>query len=120
MSTQNESQYMLFLRHPPGGAPPPAELQKIMAKFATWIAELKARRQFVATNGLDQTGKVLRGPRGSRPSDGPYIEAKEIVGGYILINAQDLDYATEIAGGCPGLDHGIVVEVRPVRPPAGA
>ena len=116
MSTPHESQYILFLRHPPGGTPPPEELQKIMAKFAVWVDGLKARGQFVGTNGLEMTGKVLRPPRGTRPTDGPYVEAKEIVGGYILINAASLDQATEIAADCPGLDHGVFVEVRPIRP----
>lgn len=48
-------------------------------------------------------------------TDGPYAEAKEIVGGYILINASSLDEAVEIARGCPGLDYRLAVEVRPVK-----
>lgn len=116
MSTSPKSQYILFLRHPPGGTPPPEELQRIMAKFAVWIDGLKARGEFAGTNGLEPAGRVIRPPRGTPVSDGPYIEAKEIVGGYLIVNADSLDDATAIAQGCPGIDDGLIVEVRPIRP----
>ena len=52
--------------------------------------------------------------RGERVVDGPYAEAKEAVGGYLFLTVADLDEATEIAKQCPGLVHGLTVEVRPV------
>jgi hypothetical protein len=48
-------------------------------------------------------------------TDGPYIEAKEAVGGYIIVTAYSLDEAAEIAKGCPGLDNGGKVEVRQIE-----
>lgn len=118
MSTPPTSQYLLLLRHG-GTPPPPAELAQIMAKFKTWMDGIKARGEFVATNGLEFTGKVLR--TGGAVSDGPFIEAKEMVGGYIVVAARDLDHAIEIARDCPGLQRpGTNVEVRPIasRPSA--
>lgn len=113
MPIRTKSQYLLLLRHS-GQPPSPAELEKLMAKFATWLKQMKARRQFVATHGLEFTGKVLRAPDAA-VSDGPFIEAKEVVGGYLLIRARDLDHAAEIAKGCPALyQSGTTVEVRPV------
>jgi hypothetical protein len=107
---------MLLLLQPDSGpAPSPEELQQIMARFMVWMQELKSKNIVVSTNGLEPTGKILRGSRGAVITDGPYGESKEIVGGYILINADDLDHAVEIARGCPGLDHRLSVEVRPVR-----
>ena len=66
-------------------------------------------------NGLENSGKVLRGPRGASVTDGPFSETKEIVGGYIMIRAENLDQAVEIARDCPGLDYQLAVEVRPVN-----
>lgn len=116
MSTATPPQYMLFLRQPTTGpAPTPDEMKEIMARFGVWMGELYAKRIVVSTHGLEPTGKILREPDGAVITDGPYAEAKEIVGGYILINAATLDEAVQIARGCPGLHYRLAVEVRPVR-----
>ena len=117
VSTASQSpQFLLLLRQPPGGKPEPAELQAIMTKFKVWMEGLYARGAVAGTNGLDPTaGVVLRGPGGAELTDGPFAEAKEFVGGYILINAPDLVAADEIARACPGLHYGLSVEVRPVE-----
>jgi hypothetical protein len=95
--------------------PSPAELDELMAKFKVWMDGITARGEFIATNGLAFTGKVLR--THGIVSDGPFAEAKEIVGGYIIVAARDLDHATAIARGCPGLQQpGTTVEVRPIQP----
>ncbi len=112
---------MLFLLQPNSGpAPSPEEMQQIMQHFAVWMQQLRAKDLVVDTNGLDTNGKIVRGPRSAtRVVDAPYVEAKEVVGGYILIRAENMDAAIEIARGCPGLDYRLAVEVRPVRrPPA--
>jgi hypothetical protein len=117
MATSPEKpQFLLLLRQPPGPPPPPEFLDPIMAKFARWMQDLQARNMVVATNGLETTGKIVSGPRGLTLTDGPYAESKEVVGGYVLIAADDEDQAIAAARGCPGLDHGMVVEVRRVRP----
>jgi len=116
MTTQSKtSQYLLLLRHPPGPPPPPEELQKIMSRFSAWMDAMSAKGMVAGSNGLEGTGQVLRGPRGISATDGPYPETKEIVGGYVLIKAESLHDAVEIARDCPGLDYQMVVEVRPVR-----
>jgi len=63
---------------------------------------------------LEAGGKVVRGTQKS-VTDGPYAEAKDIVGGYILVEARDLAQAVEISKGCPILEAGGSVEVRPVQ-----
>ncbi len=109
--------YAEALSHPASGpAPTAAEMQQIMQRFGTWMAELQAKDLVVGSNGLEETGKMLRGPRGARIVDGPYVETKEIIGGYIQIKARDLEHAVEIARGCPGLDYRLGVEVRPIKP----
>jgi hypothetical protein len=47
-------------------------------------------------------------------TDGPYAEAKDVVGGYIIVEARDMGYATELAKGCPILGGGGSVEIRPL------
>lgn len=111
-----KSQFLLLLRHPASGpGPTPEELQQIMARFAVWMQALGAKGIVAGTNGLEDNGAILRGPRGASVTDGPFAEAREIVGGYILINAGSLEEAVEIARGCPGLDYRLAVEVRPVK-----
>ncbi|HWA25687.1 MAG TPA: YciI family protein [Lacunisphaera sp.] len=110
-----KTQYLLLLRQPPGPRPPPEYLEPIMAKFAQWMAGLKKKNMVVGTHGLDTGGKVLRGPGGKSISDGPYPEAKEIVGGYVLVQARNEAAAIKAAQGCPGLAYGMVVEVRRIE-----
>jgi hypothetical protein len=113
----NQSQFMLLLRQPETGqGPTPQELQHIMDRFGRWMNQLSTQGILVGNNGLENTGKILRGPRGASVTDGPFAETKEIVGGYIVIKAGSLDQAVEIARDCPGLDYRLAVEVRPVIP----
>ena len=58
-------------------------------------------------------GMVVKGNQ-KMVTDGPYAEAKDLVGGFSLIEASDLAHAVEISKGCPVLEVGGSVEVRPV------
>ena len=112
MNNRAASRYLLLLRHS-GTMPAPDELAKIMAKFKVWMDGIKAGDEFVATDGLEFTGRVVR--THGKVTDGPFAEAKEVVDGYIIIAAASLDHATTIAQGCPGLEQpGTTVEVRPI------
>ncbi|MBI3886146.1 MAG: hypothetical protein HY302_10500 [Opitutae bacterium] len=111
-----QSEFLLLLRQPPGPPPPPEILGPIMARFAEWMKGLEAQSIVVATQGLEVTGKVVRGPCGAATvSDGPYAEGKEIVGGYVLLRVGDVGQALAAARGCPGLDYGMAVEVRAIK-----
>lgn len=111
------SQYLILLRHPADGpGPTPEQLQAIMQRFGEWMAGLEAKNAVLGTNGLQHAGKILRGPLGETVvTDGPYIEAKEVMGGYVLVTAPSLDAAVAMAKKCPGLDYRMTVEVRPVQ-----
>ncbi len=109
-------QFLLLLRQPnEGPQPSPEEMQHIMNRFGTWIADLSAKGVVISTNGLEDGGTVLRGRRGSTCTDGPFAEAKEIIGGYVLITAASFVAAVETGRDCPGLDYRMTVEVRPVK-----
>jgi hypothetical protein len=86
------------------------------AAYAAYTEALKKDGAFVAGNGLQDssTATVVRAPDGKpRALNGPYIESKEQLGGYYLIEAADLDGALAWAARCPGAKQD-AVEVRPL------
>lgn len=92
----------------------PSQRQTLMQQWNEWYETLAAAGKVEQGRPLGLDGRVLSGPRGERVTDGPYAEAKEAVGGYVVVLARDLDEATEMARGCPGLPIGVTVEIRPV------
>jgi hypothetical protein len=93
----------------------PAEMQTSMQKWGAWIGELTRLGQFKGGDPLERAGKVVAG-RKKVVTDGPYAESKDLVGGYLLVEAATLDAAVELACGCPIFDTNGTVEVRAVRP----
>jgi hypothetical protein len=90
----------------------PEQAQQSMQRFMLWLRELESKGQLKNPGQpLARTGKVVRG---HLISDGPYVEAKDLVLGFIVVEAGDLEHAAEIALGCPMALGGAVVEVRPV------
>jgi len=90
-------------------------MEHIMARFSEWMNAMSVKRLVSGTNGLEAIGAVLRGHRGATITDGPYSESKEIVGGYVIVAADNLSHAVELARDCPGLDYRMTVEVRPIK-----
>ncbi len=93
-------------------APSPEQMQAMVAEWQDWIGGIAAHNKFVATNALGGQGKTVQG--GTVIYDGPYAEVKEIVGGYIIVKAEDLDDAVKLSEGCPTLAIGGTVEVRDI------
>jgi len=94
----------------------PERAQASMAKWRTWMELLAANGQLKDRGiALELAGQVVRASR-KTGTDGPYAETKELVGGFSVIEARDLEHAAEIAAGCPIVQHGGSVEVRPVKP----
>ena len=91
----------------------PQVMQQQMQKWGAWVQQLQRDGHFKAGEPLEQGGKVVRGKQ-KAVTDGPYAEAKDLVGGYLLIEARDLAEATELSRGCPGLDVDGTVEIRPI------
>jgi hypothetical protein len=89
--------------------------QKHLEQWVAWFKDLGAKGHVKDPgNPLEETGKVVRGKQ-KDVNDGPYAEAKDVVGGYILIEANDLQHAAELAKGWPILEVGGSVEVRPIQ-----
>jgi hypothetical protein len=91
-----------------------AEREQMTKRWNDWYEGLAAQGKVQHGRPLGLTGRVVAGATGERVTDGPYAEAKEVVGGYFFLSVADIDEATEIAKGCPGLPLGLTVEVRPV------
>jgi hypothetical protein len=86
-----------------------------MEQWVAWFKELGAAGRLKEPgHPLDGVGKVVTGSQ-KVVKDGPYAEAKDVVGGFIVVEANDLAHATELSKGCPILDVGGSVEVRPVQ-----
>lgn len=92
---------------------PPAELQKNMEKWGAWIKQFNEKGVYVGGDPLEGTGKVVKGKK-KTITDGPFAEAKDLVGGYVIVKAKDLKEATEWSKGCPIFESDGSVEVRPV------
>ena len=93
----------------------PEQMQKSMQKWVAWFKDLNADGCIkYPGHPLEATGKVVSG-KAKSVHDGPYAEAKDVVGGYMLIEARDLAHAVEISKGCPILEAGGSVEVRPIQ-----
>src|SRR5690348_9859709 len=96
-----------------GPAPTAEQMQAALKQWQQWIKSIAAQGKFGGTNRLLSEGKTLKS--GSTITDGPFIEAKEMVGGYLIVKANTLDEATELAKSCPALLSGTgIVEVRAV------
>jgi len=92
-----------------------AEQRDQLAKqWNGWYDGLASRGKVKHGRPLGLEGRVVSGARGEHVTDGPFAETKEVVGGYFFLNVADIDEATEVAKGCPGLPLGLSVEVRPV------
>ena len=90
------------------------ETRQCLQTWNAWVGELVTQGKLQAGHPLEPTGRVIRGSKGERVLDGPFSEAKEFIGGYLLLTVESLDEAIEIAQRCPNLKHGMVVEVREV------
>lgn len=91
----------------------PEEMQTSMQKWMDWIGGIAAQGKLADRgNRLAHDGRVVKPAQ--VVTDGPYIETKESVGGFIVVRAESLDEAAEMALGCPILQAGGNVEVRQI------
>ncbi len=109
--------YLCLQRSLPVGSaseakPSPAEMQAMYAQFNAWRE--KFQKNLTDMGGRLGTGRLVAG----QAPDGPFVEIKELVGGYMIVSAASLDEAIEVARGCPGLVRpGSGVEVIEIHAP---
>ena len=92
----------------------PERAQQMMQKWSAWLKQLSEKGHIQHPgHPLERSGKLVKGTT-KAVTDGPFAEAKDIVGGYTLVDARDLDHAVELSKGCPILEVDGTVEVRPI------
>jgi len=91
----------------------PQEMQDLVQAHMAWTNDLAAKGHLIAGDGLDPNGKQILGQEAA-VKDGPYMETKEMIGGYYLLQGDNLDQIVEIAKACPCHLHGGVTEVRAI------
>lgn len=93
--------------------PSPEQLQAMMKSWHDWMGSLAAQNKLASSgNRLSSDGRVVK--PGKVITDGPYVEIKEAIGGYIIVKANSIDEAAELAKDCPVLMVQGNVEVRTV------
>ena len=90
-------------------APSPEQMQRMFASYNAWKEKFKEQI-------LDMGDKLNSGGRmvtASGVADGPFIEAKEVVGGFMIVGAEDFDGAVEVVRACPAVNMpGVSLEIR--------
>jgi len=78
--------------------PSPAQMQEMYAQFGAWMEKFKE-------NLVDPGGKLGAGELvvSEKPTDGPLVEVKELVGGYMIVSADTKEDAFKVVKECPGL-----------------
>ncbi len=111
------AEFILLLHQAP--VPPtgfgPAEMQAAILRYKTWADGVAAKGNLRGGHKLvNGTGRVMRGKGDALAvTDGPFAEAKEVLGGLFIINAESYEEAVQIASDCPHMDHG-TIEVRQI------
>jgi hypothetical protein len=88
--------------------------QEHMQKWVKWMESLGKKGIMVGGEPLVPTGKQVNGSK-KVVTDGPFIEAKELVGGYLIVNAKDINEAVEFSKDCPIFELDGKLEVRPIQ-----
>src|SRR5262249_8428044 len=95
----------------------PQEVQKVIQKYMSWNANLRKDGRMLHSEKLRAgEGRVLRGQAGKMVvTDGPYVESKEVVGGFWLVEAKSYDEVLGMLSNHPHLDGPGILEVREIE-----
>ena len=91
----------------------PEFMQAEMGKWMAWIDKLSKAGKYVSGEPLTPGGKLISG-KNKTVTDGPYTEGKEVVGGFFIINAENLNEAVKICDDYPDFEYGGSIQVRQV------
>ncbi len=111
--------YVLLLRDAENAYPnmSPEQMQAIVQRYVAWRAKVQQDGRSIMGHKLrDNQGRVVRGSStGVKVTDGPFAEAREVMGGLFVIEAASYDEVVELTKDCPHLDFG-TIEIREVQP----
>lgn len=113
-------EYLLLLHEQPSDFAgfSPEDFERVIGEYIAWRKKLEAEGRFAGGHKLrDEGGRDLAGWNGDfRVTDGPYAEAKEVIGGLFTISAADYDEAVQVSKECPHLKYGGRIELREIEP----
>jgi len=108
------AEFILLIREDLSKYPMPEEkLKSLVAAHTNWAKNLSKRGLFKTGYGVDHNGKLLAMEK-NKVAVKPIKDVKEGIGGFYIIEADDLDAAIEIAKECPTYTEGDQMEVRPL------
>jgi hypothetical protein len=104
----------MMIFHESKDTPQPSneEFQESIKAWNDWIGGIAAQGKLLGTDALGYEGKTVHAD--GTQTDGPYAEVKEMIGGYLICKANDLEEAVKMTEGCPMFTVGGKVEVRDV------
>ena len=92
----------------------PEEMEVHMGKWKAWMGGLAEAGKLAGGSPLNKAGKQVVSSN-KTITDGPFAEGKEVIGGYIMVNAENMDEAIELSKGCPLFESDTAnVEIREV------
>ena len=106
-------QYLLLLKGKKELDYSPEQLQKRLEAYRKWVTTIE--EHYVTDNRLERKGALIK-EKDKIATDGPFLEAKEIIAGFVIIQAKSLDEATEIANSSPLVEY-FEILVRPMITP---
>lgn len=113
--TKPMSEYLLLFRGKDWDEGlPQEELQRLLDSTTAWLDELTKSGRVKAGQPLARTGTVVSGAKGKGVMDGPFVESKEGIAGYLILLVENEAEAVAIAKSMPTLFYGISAEVRPL------
>src|ERR1700722_707849 len=114
MESPGTTDYMLLMRGSDWGhSLSPREAQEGLETMMAWVEDLRRRGILFAGQPLASTGSIISAKADSI-TDGPFVETKEAVGGYLMFRTTSLEEAENYAKQCPVLKYGLVIELRPM------
>ncbi len=103
-------QYLLLLKGKRELDYSPEQLQKRLEEYREWVETIQ--ENYVSDNRLEREGVHLKNKK-EMLIDGPFLEAKEIIAGFIIIKAVSLEAAADVAKGSPLLQY-FEIFIRPI------
>ncbi len=108
------NQFLIIVRGSDHSVASPEQMQKRMALFGEWVQKV-LNGKYVSGAPLEEADGRLLKSKTEVLTDGPFIESKEMISGYVIIQAEDIQEAVELTKECPLLGQ-FQLEVRKLKP----
>ena len=110
------TQFLILVRGSDHSVASPEEMQKRLAAFGEWVQKVLVDKYVAGAPLEDHDARLLKS-KNEVLTDGPFLESKEMISGYFIINAGDIKEAVELTKQCPLLSQ-FQLEVRRLKPMA--